>query len=91
LQPAQVVWQRTVELSNPAEDRDVHAIVLDLARTAGHDVSTMAHALALGHSRVRQHPDDLISRRAIRLLERSITFLGVKPQLGDVHTERRRR
>jgi hypothetical protein len=85
---AQVVWQRTVALSDVVEEGDPHAVVLEVARTAGHDVSVLALALAVGRSRVRQDPKALVPRRATRLLERTITFLGVRPQLGEIHTDR---
>jgi hypothetical protein len=73
-----------VELADPFEQHHLFTVVLELLRTAGHDLDTMAHALVLGRSRLREHPTDLVAWRASRLLERGVAFLGGEAQMGSV-------
>ena len=72
----QHVWLRALELADPFDEHHLFAVVLEVLRTSRHDVATMTGALALGHTHLRQHPADLVAWRAIRLLERSVAFLG---------------
>jgi hypothetical protein len=44
----------------------------------------MRHALALGQTWADAHPDDPTAAQAAGLLERTITFLGVRPRDGEV-------
>lgn len=81
LEPAQVVWQRAVELANAGGDRDDFALALDLLRSARHSPSTMHHALMLGRARHRARPADRVLDDAVGLLERGTTWLGSQP--GD--------
>jgi hypothetical protein len=46
----------------------------------------MAHALSLGRTRVRLHPDDAVALSGVTILEAAILLLGVKPRTGDVAT-----
>jgi len=85
LEPAQAVWARAVELAAPPY-HELFGVILQVTRAAHHDSATIAHALTLGRSRLRDDPADEAAGRAMRLLERAIEFLGVKPRLGEVGT-----
>lgn len=73
------------------EHHDRFALALELLRAAHHDAATMAHALSLGRTHVNGHPEDAMARGGVRVLERAIAFLGVKPRAGDVAATPRRR
>jgi hypothetical protein len=81
---APLVWARALELAGPSEREDLFRLALELLRSAHHDPATMRHALALGRSWTRLHPDDMTGSLAIGLLERTITFLGVRPREDEV-------
>jgi hypothetical protein len=81
---AQLVWGRALELSDPEAQHDRFADALSLLRAAHHDPATLAHALTLGRTHLRTHAGDALARRGARLLEATITFLGVKPRTGDL-------
>ena len=83
LQRAQLVWRRAISVVEPLDQHDVLAVVLELLRTAHHDVATMSHALTLGRARVREHPADVVARQGTRVLEQAIAFMGVEPRSGD--------
>jgi hypothetical protein len=78
LEVAQRVWQHSVELAGRGELLDLSDQALALLRTARHDADTMAHALGLGRSQARHPSNDETTRRGVRLLERTLTYLGVK-------------
>jgi len=78
------VWSRALELAGPSQREDLFRLALELLRSAHHDPATMRHALALGRSWTRLHPSDAIAPAAVGLLERTITFLGVKPRPDEV-------
>jgi hypothetical protein len=84
LERAQVVWRRAVTLSRSERDDDRFGIVLDLLRTAHHGPSTMLHALALGREQQRATPGDVPTRDAIRLLTRTIDWLGKRTDEHEV-------
>jgi hypothetical protein len=84
LERAPFVWSRALELAGPAQREDLFRLALELLRSAHHDPATMRHALALGRSWTRQHPADASAASAVGLLERTITFLGVKPRDDEV-------
>lgn len=87
LERAQLVWMRAVALSEREQHRDPFTIVLDLLRAARHGPSTMLHALALGQAQQRAQPDDVPTRDAVRLLSRSIAWLGKRVENDEVsHT-----
>jgi hypothetical protein len=86
LERAQLVWRRALTLSNPAESHDRFVVVLDLLRTAHHGPSTMLHALAIGRARQRATPGDVATRDAVRLLARTIGWLGRRTDEGEVGT-----
>lgn len=86
LERAQLVWLRAVSLSRTDQERDRFVVVLDLLRTARHGPSTMLHALALGHAQQRATPGDPTTRDAVRLLSRTIAWLGKRPEDAEVAT-----
>ena len=87
LERAQLVWLRAVSLSRQGEEADRFVVVLDLLRTAHHGPSTMLHALALGRTQQRATPGDVPTRDAIRLLTRTIGWLGRDVDAAEVtHT-----
>lgn len=75
--PPHLVWARSMELAEQFEDSHLFVAVLDLLRTAGHDVVTLADAVALASAHVGRHPTDLVAWRAVGLLRRALVFLGV--------------
>jgi hypothetical protein len=83
MERAQEVWARAIELAAPPR-YELFGVILEVLRTARHDSATVTHALTLGRSRLRDDPTDEAARRATRLLQRCIEFLGVKPRSGDV-------
>ncbi|HET6952619.1 MAG TPA: hypothetical protein VFI47_19715 [Acidimicrobiales bacterium] len=78
------MWQRTLELARSGEQRDLSDQALALLRTACHDADTMTHALGLGRSQARHPSNDETTRRGVRILERTITYLGVKARPGEI-------
>jgi hypothetical protein len=78
LEVAQRVWQHSVELAGRGEQFDLSDQALALLRTARHDADTMTHALGLGRSQARHPSGDETTRRGVRLLERTLTYLGVE-------------
>jgi hypothetical protein len=78
LEVAQRVWQRSLELASTGEQLDLSDQALALLRIARHDADTMTHALGLGRSQARHPSNDEATRCGVRLLERTITYLGVK-------------
>lgn len=81
---AQRVWQRSLELASTGRQLRLPDQALALARVARHDADIMTHALRLGHSRARHPTNDDTTRRGVRLLERAMAYLGVKPDLGEI-------
>lgn len=81
---SQLVWQHALEVVDPLAQDARFALALDLLRAAHHDPATMAHALTLGRTHLRAHPEDAVARGGARILEAAIAFLGVKPRTGDV-------
>jgi hypothetical protein len=90
LECAQLVWQLAGELAAPDETHELSAVTLDLLRNADHNPAELAHALTLGRTQVRRHGGDANARHGVRLLERAILFLGVRPSADDVGAGRRR-
>ena len=83
LERAQVVWAHAIELAG-SPSYELFGVILEVLRAAQHDSATVAHALTLGRSRLRIDPTDEAAKRATRLLERTIEFLGVRPAAGEV-------
>ena len=79
---SRLVWHRTLELAETFEQHHLFTAVLEILRTARHDLATLEHALALGHARLDDHPRDLVAWRATGLLGRSVTFLGGPGRAG---------
>jgi hypothetical protein len=77
---AQTVWQRALDLADPLERSAPLAGVIDLLSAAPHDSTTLAHALALGRTRLRGSADAIGFARAVELLARAVDFLGVRPE-----------
>jgi hypothetical protein len=84
LERAQVVWQRAFALSTAPWDDEGFGTVLDLLRAAHHGPSTMLHALALGREQQRAAPRDLHIQRAVRLLARTVEWLGKRTEENEV-------
>jgi hypothetical protein len=85
LEPAQLVWQGTLELVEPVDPADHHdrfAAVLEVLRLAAHDPTTLAHALAIGRTHLHKNEHSADIRRGTRTLAAAVAFLGVKPQLN---------
>ncbi|MGH9213754.1 MAG: hypothetical protein ACRD2C_24230 [Acidimicrobiales bacterium] len=76
LGPAQSVWRRAVMLARSDQGSDGFVASLDLLRTAHHGPSTLLHALGLGRAQERAAPGDIPIRDAVRLLTRTINWLG---------------
>ena len=91
LEVAQRVWQRSLELAGAGSHLHLPDHALALARTAGHDLDTMTHALGLGRSQARHPSNGDTTRRGVRLLERAIGYLGVSSVQGDIASTGRRR
>jgi hypothetical protein len=72
LEQAQLLWERALELVD----------VVDVVRAADHDSTTIAHALALGRTRLRADVTNDSLRSGVTLLARAVAFLGVKPSLN---------
>jgi hypothetical protein len=79
LERAQLIWRRAVQLADPAQQLDRSAVTLHMLSAAGYNITEMAHALTLGRTHLLTDVDDLYACRAVRILERSIAFLGAKP------------
>ena len=88
LEQAQLVWRRAVDLADPPTPHDRSALALDLLRAAHHVPATIAHALNLGRTHLRAHPEDAFARGGVTILETAISFLGVKPRVGDIERAR---
>ena len=86
LERAQLVWRRAVALSSSEREDERFGIVLDLLRTAHHGPSTMLHALALGREQQRLSPGDPHIQGAVRLLARTIEWLGKRTEEHEVGT-----
>jgi len=86
IEQAQLVWRRAVRLSTAPEHDGRTTAVLDLLRTARHDLSTMRHALTLGRTRQQISPGDTGTRGAVELLVRTIGWLGNRTDPGEVGT-----
>jgi hypothetical protein len=84
LEVAQRVWQRSLELASSGEQLNLSDQALALLRTARHDADTMTHALGLGRSQARHPSNDETTRRGVRLLESTITYLGVKAKPREI-------
>ena len=83
LERAQVVWRRAIELGGTLVGHDPPEAALDLLRVALHDVSTMAHALALGRTRLRGDTDNTEVAGGVDVLQRAVRFLGARPDRCD--------
>jgi hypothetical protein len=84
LEVARRVWQHSLELASSGEQFNLSDQALALLRTARHDADTMTHALGLGRSQARHPSNDETTRRGVRLLENTITYLGVKAQPDEI-------
>jgi hypothetical protein len=78
LEVAQRVWQRSLDLATTGRHRHLPDQALALARAAGHDADTMAHALRLGRTRARHPSNDEATRSGVVLLEQANSYLGVR-------------
>lgn len=86
---AQLVWRRALELVDGPAQHDRFGLALELLRAAHHGPATMAHALNLGRTHLRTHPEDAAAREGATILEAAIALLGVKPRVGDIAVARR--
>jgi hypothetical protein len=85
---AQLVWWRALDLADSPPPHDRFALALELLRAAHHGLATMTHALNLGRTHLRAHPEDVLARGGVTILDAAISFLGVKPRLGDIEGAR---
>ena len=69
-----------MELAEHFEESHFFVVVLDVLRTAGHDVVTLADAVALASAHLDRHATDLVAWRAAALLRRALVFLGGDPR-----------
>jgi hypothetical protein len=83
IERAQTVLDHSTDLAAATEPHDTSAIALHLFRVAGHDHTTLDHALHIGRTRVRRDPASHAGRRAVQLLESVIGFVGHKPRNDD--------
>ena len=90
LERAQVVWGRARELGDQAQQHDWFSVALELLRIAHDDPTEIAHALRLGRTEVSDDADDAGARCGVKILERAIAVLGVKPTGDDVGERPRR-
>jgi len=80
---AETVLDRSTDLAANTGPHDVSAVALHLLRAAGHDHTTLDHALHIGRTRLRREPASHAAERAVQLLESVIGFLGHKPRHDD--------
>jgi hypothetical protein len=78
---AQDVARLSVELAKRSGSDRIGETTLELMRAGNHDPATLQRALALCRARVRSDPTALDVKAAIRLLRRTTTFLGARPQM----------
>jgi hypothetical protein len=76
---AETVLDHTTDLAATTGPHRIGDVALHLLRVAGHDDATLDHALRIGWTRLQREPANHSVRRAVRLLESVITFLGRKP------------
>lgn len=91
LERAQLVWRRAIVLARSDERSDGFVASFDLLRIAQHGPSTMLHALGLGRAQQQAAPDDIPTRDAVRLLTRTISWLGRPADADEVGAARSRR
>ena len=79
---AQLICDRSREMSTADEPQDVGAAALSLMRTSGNDGTTLDHASVIFRTRLRDDPADETSRAGLRLLTRVQAFLR-RPSEGS--------
>jgi hypothetical protein len=79
LEQAQVLWQRALEFARGHEHHAPLAEVIEVLSAAHHDSTTLAHALVLGRTQLRDEADIVGGDQAVRTLARAVEFLGAKP------------
>ncbi|MGH9033889.1 MAG: hypothetical protein ACRDY4_15730 [Acidimicrobiia bacterium] len=84
---AQRVARRSIELATRSGSDEIGEVALELMRAGDHDPAMLQHALTLCRSLSRDDPTDQGVKRAIRLLQRVTTFLGVPPHLFDARKD----
>jgi hypothetical protein len=84
---AQRVARRSIDLATRPAGDEIGEVALELMRAGDHDPATLQHALTLCRSLSRDDPTDEGLKRAIRLLQRVTTFLGVPPHLFDARKD----
>jgi hypothetical protein len=65
-------------VTDPLDQHDVLAVVLELLRAAQHDASTVSRALTLGRTCARERPSDVGVERGVLLLEQALAFMGLE-------------
>jgi hypothetical protein len=83
MEMAQRVLDDSCLLAAGAGPQDLAEVSVRLLRSAGHDDSTLRHAVRIGRTRLRKEPVDPATERAVDLLESVIAFLGAKPRSND--------
>jgi len=87
---AQRVLDESSALAATAGPREVADVAAHLLRSAGHDDTTLRHALRIGRSRLHRDPGDRAAGRAVELLESVVAFLGRKPRRDELADTSRR-
>jgi hypothetical protein len=86
LERSQLVWRRALALARKDPSHDHFVESLGLLRAARHGPSTLRHALTLGRAEQQAAPDDIPTRDAVQLLERTVAWLGAPVDRGEVGT-----
>lgn len=81
-QSAQRIWRRAATITGVLDEHDVLAVVLELLRTARHDVGTVSDALTIGRRRACARPSDAGVQRGVMFLEHALAFMGVELPTG---------
>ena len=86
LERAQLVWRQALRLAGSGRDPEPFEVVRELLRTAHHGPSTLLHALNLGRAQLLADPGDATAQDAVRLLSRTVSWLGSRPDEAEVGT-----
>ena len=72
---AELICDRSHELSSARESDDVGAAALSLMRVSGNDGTMLDHASVIFRTRLRDDPTDEASKDGLRLLTNVLAFL----------------
>jgi hypothetical protein len=80
---AELICERSSELSALAGPPDIGEIAIVLLRAAEHDETILRHAMRIGRVRMERGLANDSTRRGVRLLEAVIAFLSVRPRAHE--------